>query len=99
VRPRLYGVIINKAILPFVFYGCETWTVILRAEQELKAFDKRVLRRVHRSLKEEVATVCRKLHVVGGFIIYKISYYSDKIVYEMGAKFSTNRRDEKAFRT
>ena len=33
-------------ILPFVLYGCETWSPTLREERRLRAFDKRVLRRI-----------------------------------------------------
>jgi hypothetical protein len=37
-------IIINKTIiLPVVLYGCETWSLILREEYELRVFEKRVL--------------------------------------------------------
>jgi hypothetical protein len=33
-------------ILPVVLYGCETWSLILRAEKRLRVSENRVLRRI-----------------------------------------------------
>jgi hypothetical protein len=33
-------------ILPVVFYGCETWSFILREKRRLKMFEIRFLRRI-----------------------------------------------------
>jgi hypothetical protein len=33
-------------ILPFVLYGCETWSLTLREERRLRVFENRVLRRI-----------------------------------------------------
>jgi hypothetical protein len=32
------------SILPVVLYGCETWSLILREEDNLKVFENRLLR-------------------------------------------------------
>jgi hypothetical protein len=40
IKIRIY-----KIILPVVLYGCETWSLTLRAEQRLRMFVNRVLRR------------------------------------------------------
>jgi hypothetical protein len=41
-------------ILPFVFYGCETWPLTLREERRLRVFENRVLRRVFGSKRDRV---------------------------------------------
>ena len=33
-------------ILPFVLYGCETWSLTMREERRLRVFENRVLRRI-----------------------------------------------------
>jgi len=38
--------IYRKVILPFVLYGCETWSLTLREEHGLRVFKNRVLRRL-----------------------------------------------------
>ena len=38
--------IYRTIILPVVSYGCETWSLTLREERRLRAFENRVLRRV-----------------------------------------------------
>jgi hypothetical protein len=38
--------IYRKVILPFVLYGCETWSLTLREERRLRVFKNRVLRRI-----------------------------------------------------
>ena len=41
-------------ILPFVLYGCETWSLALREERRLIVFENRVLRRIFRPKRDEV---------------------------------------------
>ncbi|PNF42443.1 hypothetical protein B7P43_G09591, partial [Cryptotermes secundus] len=41
-------------ILPMVPYGCETWSLTLREEHRLKAFENRVLRRIFGPKRDEV---------------------------------------------
>jgi hypothetical protein len=36
----------RSMILPFVLYGCETWSLTLREEQRLRVFENRVLTRI-----------------------------------------------------
>jgi hypothetical protein len=49
-------------ILPFVLYGCETWSLTLREENRLRVFEERVLRRIFVLRRDEVAGEWRKLH-------------------------------------
>jgi hypothetical protein len=49
-------------ILPVVLYGCETWLLTLREEFRLRAFEKRVFRRIFAPKRDEVTGVWRKLH-------------------------------------
>jgi len=49
-------------ILPFVFYGCETWSLTLREERRLRVFGNRVLWRVFGSRRDAVTGEWRKLH-------------------------------------
>jgi hypothetical protein len=37
-----------------VLYGCETWSLILRAEHRLRVFENRVLRRIFGPKRDEV---------------------------------------------
>ena len=43
-------------------YGCGTWSLILREEHRLRVFEKRVLRRIFGSKRDEVTREWRKLH-------------------------------------
>jgi hypothetical protein len=43
-------------------YGCETWSLTLREEHRLRAFENRVLRRIFRPKTDEVTGEWRKLH-------------------------------------
>jgi hypothetical protein len=45
-----------------VLYGCETWSLILREEHELRVFENRVLRRMFEPKRDEVIGGWRKLH-------------------------------------
>ena len=49
-------------ILPFVLYGCKTWSLALREERRLRVFENRVLRRVFGPKRDEVTGEWRKLH-------------------------------------
>ena len=49
-------------MLPVVLYGCETWSLTLREERNLRVFENRVMRRVFESKKDEVTGEWRKLH-------------------------------------
>jgi hypothetical protein len=43
----------ETVILPFVLYGCETWSVTLGEEHRLKVFENRVLRKISGPKREE----------------------------------------------
>ena len=45
--------IYRTIILPFVLYGCETWSFTLREERRLRAFEIRVLRRIFGPKRDE----------------------------------------------
>jgi len=47
-------------ILPVVLYGHETWTLILREECRLRAFENRVLRRIFGPKRDMVTGECGK---------------------------------------
>ena len=53
----LHVKIYRTIILPGVFYGCETWSLLLGEECRL-----RVLRRIFRPKRDEVTGEWRKLH-------------------------------------
>jgi hypothetical protein len=38
--------IYKTIILPVVLYGCETWSLTLREERRLRAFENKILRRM-----------------------------------------------------
>jgi hypothetical protein len=40
-------------ILPFVLYGCETWSLTLREERRLRVFENGVLRRIYGAKRDE----------------------------------------------
>ena len=52
----------RNIILPVVLYGCETWTLTLREERRLRAFENRVLGRIFGPRRDEVTGEWRKLH-------------------------------------
>ena len=41
--------------LPVVLYGCETWSLTLREENRLRLFENRVVRRIFRPKRDQVA--------------------------------------------
>jgi hypothetical protein len=49
-------------ILPFVVYGCETWSLTLSEGHTLRVFENRVLRRIFGHKRDEVTKEWRKLH-------------------------------------
>ena len=48
-------------ILPIVFYGCETWLLILK-EHQLRVFENRALRRIFGPKKDKATGEWRKPH-------------------------------------
>ena len=52
----------RNIIMPVFLYGCETWSLSLRNGSRLSVFEKRVLRRVFGSKRDEVTGEWRKLH-------------------------------------
>jgi len=44
----------RNIILPVALYGCDTWSLRLREERRLRAFEKRVLRRIFGPKRGEV---------------------------------------------
>jgi hypothetical protein len=52
---------LNKR-LAAALYGCETWSLTLREEPRLRAFENRVLRRISGPKRDEVTGEWRKLH-------------------------------------
>ena len=49
-------------ILPVILYGCETWSLTLREERELRVFENMVLRRIFGPRRVEVTGDWRRLH-------------------------------------
>jgi hypothetical protein len=45
-----------------VLHGCETWSLILREEHRLRAFENRVLRIIIRTKRDDITGGWRKLH-------------------------------------
>jgi hypothetical protein len=58
IKIRIY----KSIILHVVLYGCETWSLTLREERRLKAFENRVLRKIFGPKRDEVTGEWRKLH-------------------------------------
>jgi hypothetical protein len=48
-------------VLPFVLYGCETWSLTLREERRLRVFGNRMLRRIFGPKRVEVTGEWRRL--------------------------------------
>jgi hypothetical protein len=65
--------IYQTIILPFVLYGCETWSLTLREENRLRVFENRVLRRIFGPKRDEVTGEWRKLHNEELHILYSSS--------------------------
>ena len=58
IKIKIYRII----ILPFVLYGCETWSLILKEEHRLSVFENRVFRRIFGPKRDDVTEEWRKLH-------------------------------------
>jgi hypothetical protein len=58
VKVRIYKTI----ILPVVLYGCETWSLTLREEHNLRVFENRVLRKIFGPKRDGVMGGWKKLH-------------------------------------
>jgi len=48
--------------LPFVLYGCGTWSLTLREEHRLRVFENTVLRRIFGPKRDKVTGERRKQH-------------------------------------
>jgi len=57
VKIKIYKTI----ILPVVWYGCETWSLILREERRLRVCENRVLRRIFGPKRDKVTGEWRRL--------------------------------------
>jgi hypothetical protein len=49
--------------LPVVFYGCETWSLILREELRLRVSENRMFRRTFEPKRDKVTGEWRKHHI------------------------------------
>jgi hypothetical protein len=58
IKIKLY----RPILLTVFWYGCETWSFILRKERRLRLFESRVLRRTFVPKSDEVTGEWRKLH-------------------------------------
>jgi hypothetical protein len=56
-------IVLIITILPVVLYGCETWSLTLREERNLRVFENRVLRRIFVSKRDDVTGDWRTLHI------------------------------------
>ncbi|KAJ4442509.1 hypothetical protein ANN_04096 [Periplaneta americana] len=54
--------IYKTVILPVVLYGCEAWTLTLRAEHRFRVFENKVLRKIFGAKRDEITGGWRKLH-------------------------------------
>ena len=54
--------IYRAVTLPFVLYGCETWSVTLREERRLRVFENRVLKGIFEPKRDKVTGELIKLH-------------------------------------
>jgi hypothetical protein len=52
----------GTTILPFILYGCETWSHTSREERRLMLLENRVLRRILGPKRDEVTGKWRKFH-------------------------------------
>ena len=61
--PKIKKIKIYKIVIVLVvLYGCETWSLTLREERRLRMSEKRVLRRIFGSKRDEVTGEWRKIH-------------------------------------
>jgi hypothetical protein len=66
VKVKIY----KTLIMPFILYGCETWSFTLREEHRLRVLENRVLRRIFGPKRDEVTAEWRKLHIEELHILY-----------------------------
>jgi hypothetical protein len=66
IKPKIYRTI----ILPRVLYGCDTWSLTLREEYRLKAFENSVLRKIFGPKRVEVTGEWRRLHIKELYALY-----------------------------
>ena len=62
-------------MLPFVGYGCETWSLTLREERRLRVFENRLQRRMFGPNRDEVTGEWRRLHNKSLMICAPSTYY------------------------
>jgi hypothetical protein len=91
--------IYRTTTLSVVLYGCETWSLTLRAEHKLTVFENRVLRRIFEHKTEEGTRRLRKLHntepnnlypspnIITAIEEYVIGYVKDKGEMEINREF------------
>ena len=58
IKIKIYRTI----ILPVVLYGCDTWSLTMREETKLRAFENMVLRRIFGPRRDEVTGEWRRVH-------------------------------------
>jgi hypothetical protein len=51
-------------------YGCEIWSLTLREEHRLRAFENRILRRIFGPKRDDITGEWRKLHSEDLHILY-----------------------------
>jgi hypothetical protein len=52
--PNIKITIYRNIILPVVLHGCETWSLTLREESRMPAFENTVLRKIFGPMRDEV---------------------------------------------
>jgi hypothetical protein len=93
VKVRIYKTI----ILPVILYGCETWSLTVREEHELRVFENKMLIRLFGPKRDRVTGGWRKLHNEELHNLY--SWPSIIRIYkveedEVGRTCGTNWREE-----
>ena len=58
-----HNYIINSKL--FVLYGCETWSLIVKEEKELRVFEYKILRKIFVPKRDEETGEWKKLHTGG----------------------------------
>jgi hypothetical protein len=87
LKSRIFKII----ILPVALYGCETWSLTLRAEHRLRVSENRVLRRIFGPKRDEVTAELRKLHNEELHDLYASPNKNNQVEEdEMGEACSTN---------
>jgi len=66
--PVCYPKIYSTTNLPFVLYGCKTWSITLREERGLRVFENRVLRGIFEPKRDEL-TGSGENYIMRSFII------------------------------